>query len=188
MFMKIAGEKILLRDWQMQDLTTYVHWNTGHFAWMDYNGPYYDNLTQTELEARVNRLRQLILNNNFKHPRREVVIADKNTNELLGTVSWYWQSKETNWLSCGLVIYNNNYWGKGIGFDALKLWSTYLFNIMPEIVRLDMRTWSGHSGMMRLAEKLGYKLEARFRNARIVNGQFYDSIGYGVLRSEWKWF
>lgn len=39
---------------------------------------------------------------------------------------------------------------------------------------------------MRLAEKLGFKLEARFRNARIVNGSYFDSIGYGVLREEWE--
>jgi putative hydrolase of HD superfamily len=40
--------------------------------------------------------------------------------------------------------------------------------------------------MMRLAEKLGYKEEARFRMARIVEGEHFDSMGYGVLRSEWE--
>lgn len=186
--MQIQGDKIILRDWIMEDLTAYVHWNTGYFSWMDYNGPYYPNQTAEQLEETVKKIRQFILSANFKTPRRKLVIADKQTNNLLGEVSWYWQSKETNWLSCGLVIYDNSYWGKGIGFDALKLWGTYLFNALPEIVRLDMRTWSGNRGMMRLAEKLGYQLEARFRNARIVDGQLYDSIGYGVLRSEWKWF
>jgi len=39
--------------------------------------------------------------------------------------------------------------------------------------------------MMRVAEKLGYQLEARFRHARIVNGRYYDGLGYGVLREEW---
>ena len=57
---------------------------------------------------------------------------------------------------------------------------------MPAIARLDLRTWSGNRGMMRLAEKLGYVEEARFRKARIVKGQFYDGMGYGVLREEWE--
>jgi putative hydrolase of HD superfamily len=39
--------------------------------------------------------------------------------------------------------------------------------------------------MMKLAEKVGFTLEARFRNARIVDGKYYDSIGYGILKSEW---
>ena len=39
--------------------------------------------------------------------------------------------------------------------------------------------------MMRLAQKLGYREEARFRNARIVDGHYYDGMGYGILREEW---
>ena len=39
---------------------------------------------------------------------------------------------------------------------------------------------------MRLAEKLGYQEEARFRKARIVNGEYYDGIGFGILREEWE--
>jgi len=56
-------------------------------------------------------------------------------------------------------------------------------------VRLDLRTWSGNRGMMRLAEKLGYAQEARFRRARLVTGAYYDGMGYGVLREEWqRWY
>ncbi len=39
--------------------------------------------------------------------------------------------------------------------------------------------------MMHLTEKLGYQKEAVFRKARIVKGEYYDSIGYGILREEW---
>ena len=45
---------------------------------------------------------------------------------------------------------------------------------------------SGNHGMMRLAEKLGFLQEARFRKARIVRGEYYDGLGYGVLREEWR--
>ena len=84
-----------------------------------------------------------------------------------------------------MVIYNPNQWGKGRGYEALGLWSDYLFQVVPDIVRLDLRTWSGNAGMMRLAEKLGYHLEARFRDARVVNGEHFDGLGYGILRAEW---
>jgi len=40
--------------------------------------------------------------------------------------------------------------------------------------------------MMNLAEKLGFVLEARYRKARIVEDQYYDSISYGILREEWE--
>jgi putative hydrolase of HD superfamily len=40
--------------------------------------------------------------------------------------------------------------------------------------------------MMRLAEKLGFLQEACYRQARIVEGKYYDSVGYGILRTEWN--
>lgn len=73
-----------------------------------------------------------------------------------------------------------------MGYEAFGLWTEYLFQKMPELVRLDLRTWSGNLGMMRLAEKLGYQREAVFRKARIVKGKYYDGIGYGILREEWE--
>lgn len=38
--------------------------------------------------------------------------------------------------------------------------------------------------MMKLATKLGFQEEACFRKARIVKGEYFDSIGYGILREE----
>ena len=40
--------------------------------------------------------------------------------------------------------------------------------------------------MVRLAERLGFSREACFRRARIVDGEYYDGLGYGVLREEWE--
>ena len=40
--------------------------------------------------------------------------------------------------------------------------------------------------MMRLAARLGFSLEARSRDARVVDGTRYDAVGYGILRAEWK--
>lgn len=62
----------------------------------------------------------------------------------------------------------------------------YLFDTMPEIVRTDLRTWSGNMGTMRLVGKLGYLHEACFRKARIAGGKYYDGLGFGVLREEWE--
>ena len=85
----------------------------------------------------------------------------------------------------GIGIYDPSRWGKGIGYEALGLWAEHLFATNPEYVRLDLRTWSGNERMMRLAVRLGFRLEARFRNARIVDGEYHDALGYGVLREEW---
>lgn len=40
--------------------------------------------------------------------------------------------------------------------------------------------------MMKVAKKLGMTEEARIRDARIVNGEYFDAIKMGILRKEWE--
>jgi RimJ/RimL family protein N-acetyltransferase len=104
----------------------------------------------------------------------------------MDTVSWYWQSQETHWASVGIVIHKEEYWAKGYGSDAFPIRISYLFDANPQWVRLDLRTWSGNTGMMKLGIKTGFHPEACFRMARMVKGRHYDSIGMGILRSKWE--
>lgn len=152
--------------------------------WQRLDGPYYPKTLAEEIPAIIDRDREKITKGEWQSPRARLVIARNNV--LIGVVSRYWIGEETNWLAVGIVIYDPSEWKQGIGYEALGLWSDYLFREIPNIVRLDLRTWSGNTGMMRLALKLGYREEARFRMARIVDGAYYDGLGYGVLRSEWQ--
>ena len=182
MSVQLQSARLVLRDWQKVDFEPYRKWNTGHHRWMDFDGPYYPKRSPEALEQEIERLKQP----SSQIVRSRMVIADAESNQLLGTVNWYWESQETNWMSIGVAIYDDRLWGKGLGFEAMQLWCSHLFASYPELVRLDMRTWSGNAGLMRLADKLGFKLEARFRMARVVDGVYYDGLGYGVLRSEWE--
>lgn len=180
----IEGSKTVLRDWTLEDLADFKFWLQPQHRWHDLNGPYY-KITETEAAEKVKKLESKIAEKRFSEPRSQLVIADKSSNQLIGTVSSYWESKETNWLCAGITIYNPENWGKGIGLEALSLWVNYLFMAHSSIVRLDLRTWSGNQGMIKLAEKLGFTKEACFRKARIVAGEYYDGLGYGILREEW---
>ncbi len=180
MNLKLTGAQIVIRDWITEDFDSYRFWNSGHHSWMDYDGPYYPKMTAKQVELEIDNYSSEEL-----ATKKRFVIADKKTNLLIGTISWYWQSQESNWKSIGLAIYSEKNWGKGIGFDALKLWVTHLFQADKNLTRLDFRTWSGNIGMIKLAKKLGFQEEARFRNARIVEGKLYDSIGMGILKTEW---
>lgn len=184
--MEINGNRVCLRDWQFKDLDVYKYWMQPEHQWHKLDGPYYKKLNSEQILERIEKIRKRIQNKDFPNPRVMIVVADLKTDEMIGLVNWYWQSKETNWVSVGISIFNPDYWRKGIGYETLGLWSEYLFKEMSKIVRLDLRTWSGNKGMIKLAEKLGFKLEACFRKARIVDGNYYDGIGYGILREEWN--
>lgn len=180
----IEGKKIRLRDWRLEDVETYKAWQRPGHQWQMLDGPYYRSDRDQSEEAAL-ELKNWIEKAEFPNPRSRLVIADLETNKLIGTVSSYWESKETLWLCAGLTVYDPSHWGKGIGWEALGLWIDYLFAMHSKIARLDMRTWSGNVGLIRLAEKLGFVQEACFRKARIVNGKFYDGLGFGILREEW---
>jgi len=177
--MMLEEKNIKLRGWKEEDETLYRFWNTGHHLWMNYDGPYYPKMTEKEVESSIRMF------NNNSLPLKRMVIADKETDELLGTVSWYWQSEESNWKSVGLAIYDENNWSKGIGYNSLKLWINHLFTQDKKLTRLDLRTWSGNIGMVKLSQKLGFEEEARFRGACIIDGKYYDSLAMGILREEW---
>ena len=170
----------------MADLEAWAYWMAPAHEWQALDGPYYPAPDAEKVAVMMAEKRAQIEAGEWPRPRRDLVIADIRTDDLMGHVNWYWQSEETHWLSLGLGVYNPSHWRRGVGYEALGLWSDYMWRAQLAIVRLDLRTWSGNRGMMRLAEKLGYKEEACFRRARIVNGVYYDALGYGVLREEWQ--
>lgn len=181
---EILGTQILLRDWIQEDLETYRHWQLGSHQWKELDGPYYVSSDEETLQ-RLAALEKKVAAKDFPQPRSRLVIADKKTNAFMGTVNSYWLSQETNWLATGVSLYDPKNWGQGYGHEALSLWFDYLFENRPELVRLDLQTWSGNKGMEKLALKLGFKLEGRFRQARIVKGQYFDSLHFGILKTEW---
>ncbi len=180
----IAGTHITLRDWRTEDVSIVRAWLEPRHRWHELDAPYFPRPTAEERDAFCAALAEQIESGRWETPRRRVVIAERISGQLIGTVSWYWESRETNWRRMGIVIYDPAYWGRGIGMEAFTLWTDYLFR-STDVVRLDFATWSGNIGMMRVGEKLGFILEGRFRNARIVRGAYFDSIVMGILREEW---
>ncbi|WP_417799769.1 GNAT family N-acetyltransferase [Tenacibaculum sp.] len=177
-------DKILLRKLKTEDLDNYKYWKHPKHSYHLLNGPYFKKSTEKEIEKETQALKLKLLNgsNALEHIR---IISNKK-NEMIGEVSWYWKSKETNWLEIGIVIFNDKFWNKGIGYIALKQWINEVFRIKDNIVRLGITTWSGNTSMIKLAQKLKMKEEARYRKARIVKEVYFDSVSFGILRDEWE--
>ncbi len=148
--------KIKLRPLTITDLDVYYELNKPSRKYHEFNGPYFEKQTKEELIQEIDVLRTNIANGITRDS--VFMIADNDTDELIGQVSWYWKSKETKWMEVGIVIFNEDYWSKGIGFIALKMWINKIFDERNDIVRLGLTTWSGNYGMIKLSEKLGLNL------------------------------
>lgn len=145
--------------------------------WMKFNGPYFNDNVQTREEFFSGFGEFLIAN-----PMANLITID---NQPIGVVTAYWVDGDIKrWLEVGIVIYDDSFWGLGIGSAALKKWVNDIFHLFPDLPHIGFTTWSGNKGMMAAGEKAGLIKEATIRKVRYVNGQYYDSIKYGILREE----
>lgn len=117
-------------------------------------------------------------------PRVRVEIETVDEGLHIGWVNRYRRGGSAGWWEIGIDICEERCWGRGLGTEALALWVDYLFG-STGFGRLGMSSWSGNHRIVRVAEKLGFVLEARFRNARQVRGRRYDALSWGMLRDEW---
>ena len=173
---------VVLRDLRDDDLETLEHWLQPDQEWHLWDAPYYDKLDAYAVSAYIDTLRQRLCV--VPDLRDSFVIADRNDDRLLGTLSWHWEHQPAGWARTGITLYDPRVRGQGVGTQALSLVTSYIFN-NTDAHRVDYLTWSGNTAMCRVGEKLGWTKEASFREAREVRGRRYDSVGYGILRSEW---
>lgn len=173
---------ITIRPLQRAELTTL--WQLGfsdpNAEWMRWNGPYFhDQLpTQTDFETIIGPRDWLI------QPRNWVITRD---GVIVGSVNWHFvDGSLKRWLEVGIIIYNQEHWGEHIGRTALTKWLTHLFQEETTLPHIGLTTWSGNTRMMRLAEAVGLKQEARIPQVRYWQGQYYDSVKYGIIRNDWQ--
>lgn len=176
----LKGKKVVIRPIKEDDLKTFwtYIYGTKNPEWKKWDAPYFPLVFE---EFEVFRKKIIPQSVDGPVPRMAIVVDGK----AIGTVSYYWEHKESNWLEAGIVIFEPEYWNGGYGTEALTLWVDYLFSTMP-LVRVGITTWSGNQRMMRAAEKIGMTLEGRMRKCRLHEGEYYDSIRMGVLREEWE--
>ncbi|MDL4842562.1 GNAT family N-acetyltransferase [Aquibacillus rhizosphaerae] len=144
--------------------------------WKKWDAPYFEHRHIPREEFLANK--QEIVG----QVNRWAIVVDSR---LIGTVSYYWEHRPSNWLEMGIGIYNPDFWSGGYGTKALEMWINHLFEALP-LVRVGYTTWSGNERMIKVGEKLGMTMEARLRKCRYYNGIYYDSIRMGLLREEWN--
>lgn len=171
---------ILIKELQLNDFKEFTNICGLEKEWRKWNGPYFKKMTETEFQNEINLLKKELFE--MGHSTEKVYIYHEG--RVIGKVNWYYKSIETHWIEVGIVIMDENYWNKGLGTEIMRLWMTKVFERFPEIVRLGFTTWSGNRGMMKIGEKLGLTREATYKNARIVEGKYYDSVSYGIQRDE----
>jgi len=176
----ITGKRVVLKEASDSDIDSLYYWKYEELEQeaKKWNGPYIPEEKITKEEYRKSWSEEIL-------PSIPAYLVISIEGRAVGYVGSYWVDRNTDWLETGIVIYDKQFWNGGYGSEAYGLWIDFLFETTP-LHRLGMATWSGNARMMKVAEKIGMKLEARVRDARAVNGQYFDAIKMGMLRREWE--
>jgi len=194
-FVRIRGERVLLRDPQPEDVEARVRWRTVEIAWGEWDAPWEGNepVPPERIEGLRRHLREQMAAP-LPRPRTQLWI-ERIGGPLLGWVNRYHDdpAERSTWV--GIDICESAYWGQGLGTEALRLWLSYLLSelrfprgeeasfcpVQDALRRVRLGTWSGNLRMIRCAEKCRFVLVDRRVGVREVRGERYDAVEFALL-------
>ncbi|CUH95723.1 hypothetical protein P22_1803 [Propionispora sp. 2/2-37] len=115
------------------------------------------------------------------------MLLTDSDNSLLGEIFYSRVSDYRTGYEIGYQLFRPLSRGKGIMTEALRLFTNYLFMVMP-IPRLQVTVISGNLPSRRVAEKCGYSYRGSFRNAVFHGGRYQDLELFDLIREDWTCF
>lgn len=80
-----------------------------------------------------------------------------------------------------------DFWGRGYMTEAVSALIEIGFTLL-NLHKVEIRCYGSNKQSQRVAEKLGFTLEARIRDRKDTQGNRCDDLAYGLLKSEWEEF
>ncbi len=169
----IDGEKIYLREITINDLTdNYSGWfNDSEVC--AYNE--HHRFPRNEMQLRQYYESVIKSKNNLV-----LAIINKETDKHIGNVSLSNIDYVNSSAEFAIIIGNKEFWGKGVGYEATELIIEHGFKTL-NLHRIFCGTSEDNMVMQKLADKLGFQSEGRFKEALYKDGKYRDFINYGLL-------
>lgn len=114
---------------------------------------------------------------------RIYVICLKDLGNVIGTVN-FTKEIEKDILEIGYVLHPA-WWGKGLMPEAVSALIQYGFQNY-NLRKIELVTYDYNKQSQRVAEKLGFQLEARLRQRKQVENTYHDQLIFGLLKKEWE--
>ena len=110
-------------------------------------------------------------------------IVVKGTDKVIGSVDFP-RRHEDDVLEIGYIL-NPDHWGLGYVPEAARALIDLAFKEL-NLHKIELSCFGYNLQSQRVAEKLGFTLEARIRDRKDAQGNRCDGLIYGLLRSEWE--
>jgi ribosomal-protein-alanine N-acetyltransferase len=174
----IVGKRIYLRPLERDDL------NEKYLAWLN------DPEVNRYLESRIfpytmDKLEKFYEQVTGSTDQVILAIVDRETDRHIGNV----KLGPINWVHrkavFGILVGEQEFWGKGIGVEATRLIVEYGF-LRLNLHRIELGVYAENEAAIRAYEKVGFQIEGRFREDFFHEGRHKDCLWMGLLSSEYR--
>lgn len=173
----IIGRKIYLRPLGREDL------NERYLGWL--NDPDVTRYIESgTFPATADDLKKFYDQTVGSPSQVILAVADRETDQHIGNVKLGpidWVHRKATF---GILIGEQEFWGRKIGTEATRLMVEYGFYRL-NLRRIELGVNSEHEAAVRSYIKVGFQIEGRFRDALFHEGQYKDHLWMALLRSEY---
>lgn len=108
-------------------------------------------------------------------------IVDKDSDKHIGNLKIGPLRREHKTAEIGLVIGDKNYWGRGVGTEAVELACDFIFNSL-NYRKATAGAYSVNESSVKVFQKCGFVIEGVRKKQSLCNGQYVDSVILGKLK------
>lgn len=172
-FKKLVGDRIYLSPRSTEDYEQYAEW-LNDFETTDY--------TARSSKIMTKEYEKEYLEKNI-NCEATFAIVELGTDKLLGSISIENIDHVNRIGTLGIFIGDKDYRSKGYGTEAIRLILEYGFKYLNlNNIKLDLMEFNERA--LKCYKKCGFKEYGRRREARYLNGKYYDIISMDILSSE----
>lgn len=114
----------------------------------------------------------------------QLVIINQENGAIVGDIGIHFIDEESKQAELGCTI-DKKYHGQGYATEAMSAVINLLFNELNKH-RISASIDPRNKASIKLVERLGFRLEAHFRESLLINGVWVDDLVYALLENEWK--
>jgi len=169
--MKIEGKRIYLRKLDEKDATQ------KYCSWL--NDPEVNKYLETR-EATIEELRQYIKDKN-KNPNCLFLGIFKENKKHIGNIKLEPIDFENKKATLGILIGDKEYWGKGIGTEAVKLLVNWSFDNLG-LEEVNLGVISENKAAINVYTKAGFRIDRIEKRSIEHKGEFHDNVIMSIKR------
>lgn len=113
--------------------------------------------------------------NDLKKNSLLIGIFLKNANKHIGNVRLHGFHAYNKRVELGIMIFDQNEWGKGYGTESLKVISRYVLNDL-KLHKITAEYYSVNQASAKMFKKAGYQIEGVLKDHFLVNGKWIDAV------------